>query len=95
VGRESLKLEPVEVVAEVARVDSGSRVIHLRPNREGIDAVFVNDGIDAIYLGREIPLEQLEAGDILAMSVKEDPPGRYRSGFLTIRDRRGKWDAAK
>jgi hypothetical protein len=88
VGRESLKLEPAEVVAEVERVDSRLKEIHLRPNSDRISVVSYTGDTRVIYRGREHPVENLEAGDVVAMHVKEDPAGRFQSEFLSIRQRR-------
>jgi hypothetical protein len=88
VGRDSPKLEPAEVVAEVERVDSRSKEIHLRPNSEGIGVIAYSDDTRVIYRGRELPADDLRAGDIVAMSVKEDSQGRHYSEFLAIRERR-------
>ena len=87
VGRESLKLEPVELVAEVEWVDSRSREIHLRPNSDRISVVGYTEDTRVIYRGREHPVENLEAGDVVAMQVKEGPAGRFQSEFLSIRQR--------
>ncbi len=88
VGRESLKLEPAEVVVEVERVDSRAQEIFLRPNSERILVVAYGEDTRVIYRGRELQPEDLASGDVVAMTVKEDPPGRYRSHFVTIRERR-------
>jgi hypothetical protein len=95
VGRESLKLEPAEVVAEVERVDSRSREIHLRPNRERINIVAYSEGARMLYRGREHPVDHLEPGDVVAMHVTEDPPGRYHSDFVSVRARQADRDMAK
>jgi hypothetical protein len=88
VGRESLKLEPAEVVAEVERVDRRSKQIYVKPNSAGIGVVAYGDDTRVIYRGRELPAEDLQAGDVIAMTVKEDSSGYPRSDFLTIRERR-------
>lgn len=95
VGRESLKPEPAEVVAEVERVDSRSKQIHLKPNTEGISVVAYGDDTRVISRGRELQAEELQAGDVIAMTVKEDHPGRYSSDFLTVRERRESRDSTK
>lgn len=95
VGREPLKLEPVEVVAEVERVDSRSKQIHLRPNSKGIGVVSYGDDTRVIYRGRELPAGDLQAGDIVAMALKEKPAGRYHSDFLSVRERRENRDMTR
>jgi hypothetical protein len=94
-GRESLKVEPAEFVAEVAGVDSRSKQIHLRPNSERITVVAYTDDTRVIYRGREFQTDDLEPGDVITMTVKEEPLGRYVSDFLTLRERRENWDKAR
>jgi hypothetical protein len=48
-----------------------------------------------IYRGRELLPDQLASGDVVALTVKEDPPGRYYSDFLSIRERREGWGTGK
>jgi hypothetical protein len=95
VGRESLKLKPAEVVAQVERVDSQAKEIHLRPNSERITVVAYSDDTRVIYRGRELRADDLQSGDLVAMSVKEDSPGHYQSDFLTIRERSENRDTAR
>jgi hypothetical protein len=95
VGRESVKVEPAEVVLEVERVDSRSKRIYLRPNNEGIGVVSYGDDTRVIYRGRELPAEDLQAGDVVGMALKEDPAGRYHSDFLSIRERRENRDTSR
>jgi hypothetical protein len=95
VGRESLKFEPGEVVAEVERLDDRSRQIHLRPNNEGVNVVTYDDDTRVIYRGRELSAGDLQAGDVVVMTLKENPAGHYHSDFFTIRERRQNRDIAQ
>jgi hypothetical protein len=95
VGRESLKLEAAEVVAEVEQLDSRSKEIHLRPNSKRIKIIAYTDDTRVIYRGREQAVDDLRPGDVIAMQVKEEPPGRYRTEFLSIRERRETRDGAR
>jgi hypothetical protein len=88
-------LEPVEAVAEVERVDDRAKQIHLRPNSEGVDVVTYDDDTRVIYRGRELSAGELQAGDVVAMTLKENPAGRYHSDFFTIRERRQNRDIAQ
>jgi len=89
VGRDSLKLEPAEVVVEVERVDAVARQIRLRPSPERVTVVSYNDHTQVVYRGHELPVTDLKAGDIVAMHVKEAPPGHFYSDFLSLRERSG------
>ena len=86
-GRKSLILEPTEVVARVARVDNLGKEIHLRANPEGINLIAYGDDLRVLNRGREHGVDYVEPGDLIAVAIKEDAPGRYRSDFLTIRER--------
>jgi hypothetical protein len=86
-GRESVKLEPAEVVAVVERVDSASKQIHLRPNSAGVNVLAYGDETRVIYRGRDLPAQDLGAGDVIVMTVKEHAPGLHRSDFLSVRER--------
>jgi hypothetical protein len=94
-GRESVKLEPAEVVAVVERVDSSSKKIHLRPNSAGINVVAYGDEMRVIYRGRDLSAQDLRPGDVVAMTVKEEAPGLHRSAFLAVRERGGDQDTAQ
>jgi hypothetical protein len=95
VGRESLKLRPAEVVVEVERVDPASREIYLRPNTERISVVTYSDNTQVLYRGHEHPVENLQAGDVVAMHIKEDSSGRFHSDFMSIRERSGERRSAR
>lgn len=84
--RESLKLDPGELVAEVERIDTRYS--------ERITVVAYSDGTRVLHRGREYPVDHLKPGDVVAMFVKETTRGRYESDFLSIRDRRENRDTA-
>jgi hypothetical protein len=87
VGRESLKLGPTELVAQVERLDRGAKQIHLGSNSEGITTIAYNDDTRVLFRGRELQPDDLLAGDVIAVSVKEGPAGQYSGEFITIRER--------
>jgi hypothetical protein len=76
-------------------VDSRLKEIHVKPNSERIEVVSYTDATRAIYRGREQRVESLEAGDVVAMQVKENPPGRYHSEFVSVREKRQDRNEAK
>jgi hypothetical protein len=91
-GRESVKLEPAEVVAVVERVDSSSKQIYLNPNSAGVNVVTYGDETRVIYRGRDLATEDLRPGDVVVMTVKEEAPGLHRTAFLAVRERSGDRD---
>ena len=96
VGRDSVKVEPAEILVEVERVDSRSKRIYLRPNSEGISVVSYDDSTRVIHRGRELSAEDLQAGDVVAMALKEKSAERYYySDFLSIRERRDNRDTTR
>ena len=100
VGRDTLPASatqtvPDEFVATVERVDTGSREINLRPNDGRIRVVGYSTDTRMMYRGREYPVSQLEAGDIVAMQLRQDSRGNSYTDLIrvqeSIRDRDQSW----
>jgi hypothetical protein len=91
VGRPTLQLDQDELFAEIDRLDTSSREIHLRQD-DGRNRV-VGYSVDARALnhGREYPVAQLERGDKVSMQLKQDPRGNSYTDLVrvheSIRDR--------
>jgi hypothetical protein len=86
VGRPGLELGPDEFVAEVERLDTSSREIHLRPNDSRTRVVGYSAAARAVYRGREYPVTQLESGDIVAMQLKQDSRGNPYTDLIRVQE---------
>ena len=91
VGRPAIQLDQDEFFAEIDRVDTSSREIHLRPNDSRKRVVGYSAAARAIYRGREYPAAQLESGDQVSMQLKQDSRGNSYTELVrvheSIRDR--------
>jgi len=91
VGRDTLPASatqtvPDEIVATVERVDTGSKEINLRPNDGRIRVVGYSTGTRVMYRGREYPVSQLEAGDIVAMQLRQDSRGNSYTDLIRVQE---------
>ena len=91
VGRESLPASaseavPDEFVATVERVNTGSREINLRPNDGRTRVVGYSTDTRVMYRGREYPVSQLEAGDIVAMQLRQDSRGNSYTDLIRVQE---------
>ena len=86
VGRPTLELGQDEFVAEVERLDTSSREIHLRPNNSRTRVVGYSPDAHVLYRGREYPVSQLEAGDIVAMQLKQDSRGNSYTDLIRVQE---------
>jgi hypothetical protein len=91
VGRPTLQLDQDELFAEIDRVDTSSRQIHLRPNDSRNRVVGYNADARVLYHGQEYPIAQLESGDKVSMQLKQDSRGNSYTDLVrvheSIRDR--------
>jgi hypothetical protein len=86
VGRPTLELGQDEFVAEVERLDTSSREIHLRPNDSRTRVVGYSTEARVMYLGREYPVTQLEAGDVVAMRLRQDSRGNSYTDLIRVQE---------
>jgi hypothetical protein len=86
VGRPTLELGQDEFVAEVERLDTSSREIHLRPNDSRTRVVGYSNEARVMYRGREYPVTQLEAGDIVAMRLRQDSRGNSYTDLIRVQE---------
>jgi hypothetical protein len=86
VGRPTLELGQDEFVAEVERLDTSSREIHLRPNDSRTRVVGYSTEARVMYRGREYPVTQLEAGDIVAMRLRQDSRGNSYTDLIRVQE---------
>ena len=91
VGRPALQLDQDEFFAEIDRLDTSSREIHLRPNDSRKRVVGYSADARVLYRGREYPVAQLESGDQVSMQLKQDSRGNSYTDLVrvheSIRDR--------
>jgi len=86
VGRPTLELGQDEFVAEVDRLDTSSKEIHLRPNNSRTRVVGYSTDARVLYRGREYPVNQLETGDIVAMQLKQDSRGNSYTDLIRVQE---------
>lgn len=87
VGRETLtgREVPDEIVATVERLDASSREIHLRGTDRRSRVVGYSADTQVVYRGREYPVTRLEAGDIVAMQLKQDSRGNSYTDLIRLK----------
>lgn len=91
VGRETLPVSatqtvPDEFVATVERVNTGSREVNLRANDGRTRMVVYSTDARVLYRGREYPVTQLEAGDIVAMQLRQDSRGASYTDLIRVQE---------
>jgi len=86
VGRPTLQLDQEEIFAEIDRVDTASRKIHLRPEDSGNRVVGYSADARVLYRGREYPIAQLERGDKVSMQLKQDSRGNSYTDLIRIQE---------
>ena len=69
VGRPTLQLDQEELFAEIDRIDTSSREIHLRREDSRNLVVGYSAHARVLYHGREYPIAQLESGDKVSMQL--------------------------
>ncbi|MGZ8464484.1 MAG: hypothetical protein ACXWXT_02970 [Candidatus Binatia bacterium] len=86
IGRPTLQLDQEEIFAEIARVDTASRQLHLRPE-DSRDRV-VGYSVDArvLYRGREYSIAQLASGDKVSMQLKQDSRGNSYTDLIRVQE---------
>jgi hypothetical protein len=86
VGRPMLQLDQDEIFAEVDRVDTSSREIHLRPDDGRNRVVGYSADARVLYHGREYRIAQLESGDKVSMQLKQDSRGNSYTDLVRIHE---------
>ena len=91
IGRDTLpgrSSQPVqdEIVATVEQVNTASREIHLRPNDSRTRVVGYSTDARVMYRGREYPVTQLEAGDVVAMQLTQDSRGNSYTDLIRVQE---------
>ena len=83
--RESQPLQD-EILATVERVDTGSREINLRRNDGRTGVVGYSIDTRVMYRGREYPVSQLEAGDVVVMQLRQDSRGNSYTDLIRVQE---------
>ena len=92
VGRPTLELGQDEFVAQVERLDTSSREIHLRPNDSRTRVVGYSADARAVYRGREYPVARIERGDIVVMQLRQDSRGNSYTDLIRVQESSRDWD---
>ena len=86
VGRPALQLDQEEIFAEVERVDTSSRQIHLRLEDSRNRVVGYSTDARALYRGREYSIGQLERGDKVSMQLRQDSRGNAYTDLIRVQE---------
>lgn len=86
VGRATLQLDQDEIFAEVDRVDTSSREIHLRPDDGRNRVVGYSADARVLYQGREYLIAQLASGDEVSMQLKQDSRGKFYTDLVRVHE---------
>ena len=86
VGRPALQLDQDEFFAEIDRLDTSSREIHLRPNDSRKRVVGYSADVRVLYRGQEYPVAQLESGDQVSMQLKQDSRGNSYTDLVRVHE---------
>jgi hypothetical protein len=87
VGRPMLQLDQEEIFAEIDRVDTSSREIHLRTDEGRNRVVAYSADARVLYRGREYPIAQLEGGDKVSMQLKQDSRGKSYTDLIRVQEK--------
>ena len=86
VGRPALQLDQEEIFAEIDRVDTSSRKIHLRSDDSRNRVVGYSADARALYRGREYAIAQLERGDKVSMQLRQDSRGNAYTDLIRVQE---------
>jgi hypothetical protein len=86
VGRPALQLDQEEIFAEIDRVDTSSRKIHLRSDDSRNRVVGYSADARALYRGREYAIAQLERGDKVSMQLTQDSRGNFHTDLIRVQE---------
>jgi hypothetical protein len=86
VGRPTLQLDQDELFAEIVRVDTSSRQIHLRPDDSRNRVVGYSADARVLYHDQEYRIVQLESGDKVSMQLKQDSRGNSYTDLVRVHE---------
>jgi hypothetical protein len=79
------------IVGTVARVDTASNEIYLRPSPGHPGTVSYSAETRVMYLGRVYPVSQLRFGDNVAMQMETDSRGNPHTHVIRLEKSAGDW----
>jgi hypothetical protein len=82
-------LDQDEFFAEVDRVDTSCRKIHLRPDDSRNRVVGYSADARVLYHGREYLIAQLESEDKVSMQLKQDSRGNSYMDLIRVQEASG------
>jgi hypothetical protein len=96
VGRETLPAragQPAhsEIVGTVARVDTASNEIHLRPSPGHPGMISYSAETRVMFLGQVYPVSQLRFGDVVAMQMENDARGNPHTHMIRLQKSAEDW----
>ena len=86
IGRPTLQLDQEEIFAEIARVDTRSRQLHLRPEDSRDRMVGYSADVRVLYRGREYSIAQLASGDKVSMQLTQDSRGNSYTDLIRVQE---------
>ena len=86
IGRPTLQLDQEEIFAEIARVDTRSRQLHLRPEDSRDRVVGYSADARVLYRGREYSIAQLASGDKVSMQLTQDSRGNSYTDLIRVQE---------
>lgn len=86
IGRPTLQLDQEEIFAEIARVDTRSRQLHLRPEDSRDRMVGYSADARVLYRGREYSIAQLASGDKVSMQLTQDSRGNSYTDLIRVQE---------
>jgi hypothetical protein len=84
-GRETLPV-PDELMATVERLNTSSSEIHLRGHDNRSRVVGYTADARVVFRGREYPVTQLKAGDVVAVQLKQDSRGTSYTDLIRVQE---------
>lgn len=84
IGRPTIEEGQSDLVGEVDRVDLASRRLYLRPQGSDRRVIALSADAQVLDRGREYPVAQLQAGDVVAMQMKRDARGEPYADLIRI-----------
>ena len=76
-----------EIVGTVERVDRRDREIHVRTSEARTTVVRYDSGTVVVSRGRDLPVDDLRAGDLILVQARRDPRGDPHADVIRLRDR--------
>jgi hypothetical protein len=86
IGRPTLQLDQEEIFAEIDRVDTAARTLHLRPEDSRSRVVGYSADARVLYRGREYSISQLESGDKVSMQLQQDSRGNSYTTLIRVQE---------